>query len=136
MNDIQFLSIYRRERIRTLILLSYYTALSGGQKARIALCRAVYSRSSTILLDDVLSAGETRIPFFFSLLRELTVSPPSTLSVDAHTARFLFQNCLKGPLLKNRTVIIVTHAVGLVLPGAAYGVSFSLRLFVHEGEKC
>ena len=31
--------------------------LSGGQKARISLARAVYSRASTLFLDDVLSAG-------------------------------------------------------------------------------
>ena len=32
--------------------------LSGGQKARVSLARAVYSRASVLFLDDVLSAGK------------------------------------------------------------------------------
>ncbi|KAI0050163.1 multidrug resistance-associated ABC transporter [Auriscalpium vulgare] len=70
--------------------------LSGGQKARVALARAIYSRAKYVLLDDPLSA------------------------VDSHTARFLFEKLLQGPLLANRTVILVTHHVDLVLPGAHY----------------
>ncbi|GAA6059991.1 hypothetical protein JCM10212_001149 [Sporobolomyces blumeae] len=76
-------------------------SLSGGQKARVALARAVYSRAKTVLLDDPLSA------------------------VDSHTARHLFKNCLKGPLLEGRTVILVTHHISLCLPGAAYFVNVS-----------
>ncbi|KAJ7121096.1 multidrug resistance-associated ABC transporter [Mycena epipterygia] len=72
--------------------------LSGGQKARVALARAVYSRKKYVLLDDPLSA------------------------VDSHTARHIYQHCLRGPLLENRTVILVTHHVKLVLPGAEYFV--------------
>ncbi|CAK5279437.1 unnamed protein product [Mycena citricolor] len=71
-------------------------SLSGGQKARVALARVVYSRKKYVLLDDPLSA------------------------VDSHTARFLYENCLLGPLLANRTVILVTHHVDLVAPGAHY----------------
>ncbi|KAI0332219.1 multidrug resistance-associated ABC transporter [Cubamyces sp. BRFM 1775] len=71
-------------------------SLSGGQKARVALARAVYAPSKYVLLDDPLSA------------------------VDSHTARFLFEELFKGPLLANRTVILVTHHVELVLPGAHY----------------
>ncbi|KAF8554053.1 hypothetical protein OG21DRAFT_1497299 [Imleria badia] len=71
-------------------------SLSGGQKARVALARAVYARTKYVLLDDPLSA------------------------VDSHTARFLYENLLRGPLLANRTVILVTHHVELVLPGAHY----------------
>lgn len=43
-------------------------------------------------------------------------------AVDSHTARHLYNECLKGPLAQNRTVILVTHAVGLVLPGTAFAV--------------
>ncbi|KAI0366584.1 multidrug resistance-associated ABC transporter [Pilatotrama ljubarskyi] len=63
---------------------------------RVALARAVYAPSRYVLLDDPLSA------------------------VDSHTARFLYEKLLKGPLLTHRTVILVTHHVGLVLPAANY----------------
>ncbi|KAG2204776.1 hypothetical protein INT47_004051 [Mucor saturninus] len=72
--------------------------LSGGQKARVALARAVYSRAKNVLLDDVLSA------------------------VDAHTARHIQNKCLLGPLMKGRTRILVTHHLGLCIPEAAYVV--------------
>ncbi|KAL1748165.1 hypothetical protein HDZ31DRAFT_30137 [Schizophyllum fasciatum] len=71
-------------------------SLSGGQKARVALARAVYARTKYVLMDDPLSA------------------------VDSHTSRFLFERLLCGPLLENRTVVLVTHHVDLVLPGAHY----------------
>ncbi|KAJ7062906.1 hypothetical protein C8F01DRAFT_986153 [Mycena amicta] len=70
-------------------------SLSGWLRL-VALARAVYSRKKYVLLDDPLSA------------------------VDSHTSRFLYENCLRGPLLANRTVILVTHHVELVLPGAHY----------------
>ena len=69
--------------------------LSGGQKARVALARAVYSRAGIVLMDDVLSA------------------------VDAHTAKHLYEHCLTGPLMKNRTRILVTHHIKLCLKGCS-----------------
>ncbi|KAF7727026.1 hypothetical protein EC973_008140, partial [Apophysomyces ossiformis] len=78
--------------------------LSGGQKARVALARAVYSRAQTVLMDDVLSA------------------------VDAHTAKHLYQHCLTGNLMKNRTRILVTHHVNLCIPGA------DLLVHIHQGR--
>lgn len=78
--------------------------LSGGQKARVALARAVYSRAQNVLMDDVLSA------------------------VDAHTAKHIYQQCLLGPLMKNRTQILITHHVNLCVQGSAYVV------FVKEGR--
>ncbi|CAM0141904.1 hypothetical protein VKS41_004394 [Umbelopsis sp. WA50703] len=69
--------------------------LSGGQKARVALARAVYSRAKNVFMDDVLSA------------------------VDAHTARHLYDQCLTGPLMKTRTRILITHYVRLCASGAS-----------------
>ncbi|OAR00271.1 hypothetical protein LLEC1_03401 [Akanthomyces lecanii] len=63
--------------------------LSGGQKQRISLARAVYSDSAHILMDDCLSA------------------------VDSHTAHWIFHRCIRGPLMENRTCILVTHNVQL-----------------------
>jgi ABC-type multidrug transport system fused ATPase/permease subunit len=71
-------------------------SLSGGQKARIALARAVYSYNAHVLLDDVLAA------------------------VDSHTARHLVDHCLNGPILAGRTVLMVSHHVELLLPISAY----------------
>ncbi|KAF7308067.1 Multidrug resistance-associated ABC transporter protein [Mycena kentingensis (nom. inval.)] len=73
--------------------------LSGGQKARVSLARAVYSRASVLFLDDVLSA------------------------VDAHTAHHLYHTCLRGPLMRGRTVILVSHHIQLTAPDATYIVA-------------
>lgn len=45
--------------------------LSGGQKARVSLARAVYSRARTLVLDDILSAVDGRLP---SVLSMFTIS--------------------------------------------------------------
>lgn len=73
--------------------------LSGGQKARVSLARAIYSRAGVLFLDDVLSA------------------------VDAHTAHAIMTNCLQGPIVEGRTILIVSHHTALVSPAAAYIVA-------------
>ena len=58
--------------------------LSGGQKARISLARALYADADIILLDDPLSAVDTKV------------------------ARRIFDECIRG-MLKNKIVVLVTH---------------------------
>lgn len=41
-------------------------------------------------------------------------------AVDSHTAQHLYNTYLKGPLMKGRTCILVTHNVDLCLPGSAF----------------
>ncbi|OCH87305.1 multidrug resistance-associated ABC transporter [Obba rivulosa] len=75
--------------------------LSGGQKARVTLARAIYSAAETLLLDDILAA------------------------LDVHTAKWIVDKCLKGDLVSGRTVILVTHNVALASPIAHFVVSMS-----------
>ena len=60
--------------------------LSGGQKTRITIARAVYSDSDIYLFDDPLSA------------------------LDSHVGEAIFNGLIKQ-YLKNKTVLVVTHAL-------------------------
>ncbi|KAK6040905.1 hypothetical protein COOONC_21590, partial [Cooperia oncophora] len=75
----------------TRLLLFQGINLSGGQKSRVALARAVYQDRDVYLLDDPLSA------------------------VDAHVAKHIFTNVI-GPkgLLANKTRILVTHGLSFL----------------------
>ena len=44
-------------------------------------------------------------------------------AVDAHTAHAIMENCLQGPILAGRTVLLVSHHAALVSPAAAYIVA-------------
>ena len=60
--------------------------LSGGQKARVSLARAVYSDKDIILMDDPISA------------------------LDANVKKKIFKEVFLGKL-KGKTRVLVTHAV-------------------------
>ncbi len=63
--------------------------LSGGQRARVSVARALYSEAQIYLFDDPLSA------------------------VDANVARNLFENCF-NKYLKSKINILVTHQVHML----------------------
>ena len=63
--------------------------LSGGQKARVALARAVYKRPDILIMDDPVSA------------------------LDAHVRKEIFDQVFCG-LMKDSTRILVTHAVEFI----------------------
>jgi ABC-type multidrug transport system fused ATPase/permease subunit len=84
-------------------------SLSGGQKARLSLARAVYARADVYLLDDVLSA------------------------VDQHVGRHIINNVL-GPdgLLNGKTRILATNAI-TVLKEADYMYLLRDGSFIEKG---
>lgn len=84
--------------------------LSGGQKQRISLARALYSNSAHLLMDDCLSA------------------------VDSHTAKWIFSNCIRGPLMTGRTCILVTHNLQLCAPSSDYVVVLDNGRIVVQGK--
>lgn len=84
--------------------------VSGGQKQRISLARALYSKSKNVLLDDCLSA------------------------VDSHTAQHIFEHCILGPLMYNRTCILVTHNIALCVPRSHYIIVLANGKIVAEGD--
>lgn len=95
--------------------------LSGGQKARVTLARAIYSSAGILLLDDIFAA------------------------LDVHTAKWIVDHCLTGDLVKGRTVILVTHNIALTRPFASYAVALhtdgcvsshgtTQEVFAHEPE--
>ncbi|KAK3487828.1 P-loop containing nucleoside triphosphate hydrolase protein [Neurospora hispaniola] len=61
------------------------TALSGGQKSRVAVARALYSKAPLLLLDDIFSA------------------------LDAKTAASLWKHSFCSDMLKGRTIVLVTQ---------------------------
>jgi ABC-type multidrug transport system fused ATPase/permease subunit len=62
------------------------STLSGGQKARISIARALYRQADIYVFDDVLSA------------------------LDAHVSGFIFKETF-ARLLRGRTILLATHLV-------------------------
>lgn len=92
-------------------------ALSGGQRARVNLARAVYRDADLYLLDDPLSA------------------------VDPQVGRHLFEECIKG-FLKGKTRILVTHQLQylrqtdtIVIFNHVSETNFPIHCLIFKNEK-
>ena len=84
--------------------------LSGGQRSRLSLARALYSRAETLVLDDIFSA------------------------VDAHVGRHLLEHALDGPLTEGRTCILATHHAQLCMTRAKFIVLLNDGSVVFAGQ--
>ena len=83
--------------------------LSGGQKWRITLARAVYSRAEILVMEDIFSA------------------------VDARVGAWIFEKCLTGDICEGRTRIVATHHMSLVLPEASFVVELGNNTVTYSG---
>lgn len=83
-------------------------SLSGGQRARVNLARAVYSDADIYLLDDPLSA------------------------VDAKVGKHIFENCING-LLSTKVRVLVTHQLQY-MKSADYIAIFDKGNVANQGK--
>ncbi|KAE8385473.1 P-loop containing nucleoside triphosphate hydrolase protein [Aspergillus alliaceus] len=81
--------------------------LSGGQRARVALARAIYSGATLLVLDDIFSA------------------------LDASVSKDILQ-ALTGELCNGRTRILVTYRVSICLPNTRYIVKIENNIICHQ----
>jgi len=84
--------------------------LSGGQKQRVSIARALYSPARHLLLDDVLSA------------------------VDSHTSEWIFNRAILGPLIEDRTCILISHNIAMCLPKAKFVVLLENGRIISQGS--
>ena len=84
--------------------------LSGGQRWRVTLARAFYSRAGILVLDDIFSA------------------------VDAHVGRWIFENALTGELGQGRTRILATHHTALCISRTKYAIQLGNGTVKHAGN--
>lgn len=82
-------------------------SLSGGQRARVNLARAVYRKADIYIFDDPLSA------------------------VDAHVGKHMFEECILGYLAK-KTRILTTHQLQFLMHADMIVIMKNVRTEQHR----
>ncbi|KAG8759673.1 hypothetical protein FRC14_005351 [Serendipita sp. 396] len=90
--------------------------LSGGQRARIALARAVYARADLTLLDDVLAAVDNHVARH---IFDKVIGPNGLLG---HKARVLVTNSIA---YLSQTTDLVLMRSGIILENAPYSAIYT-----------
>ena len=85
-------------------------SLSGGQRSRLSLARALYSRAEILVMDDIFSA------------------------VDIHVGRHILDHALTGDVAGGRTCILATHHLQLCLPKASFLVMLKEGAVEYAGS--
>ncbi|KAG2123601.1 hypothetical protein DEU56DRAFT_829341 [Suillus clintonianus] len=106
-DNILFGAPYDENRYKTVLhqcaLERDLTLFEAGDQTEVGekglTLRAIYSSANTLLLDDVLAA------------------------LDVHTSKWIVDKCFAGDLVKDRTIILVTHNVAMASSIAHFVVS-------------
>ncbi|KAL8792069.1 MAG: hypothetical protein Q9195_005324 [Heterodermia aff. obscurata] len=85
-------------------------SLSGGQRSRLSLARALYSRAEILVMDDIFSA------------------------VDTHVGRHILDHALTSAVAEGRTCILATHNLQLCLPKSNFIVMLSEGAVEYAGS--
>ena len=84
--------------------------LSGGQRARLTMARALYSRAEIVVIDDIFSA------------------------VDAQVGQHILKQALTGEIMRERTCILATHHVDLCRTAASFVVVLDAGTVKYAGS--
>ncbi|MBP7654356.1 ABC transporter ATP-binding protein [Candidatus Dependentiae bacterium] len=88
---------------------THISELSGGQKKRVFICRALVTESDILLLDE------------------------PTSELDAHIENTIYDKLKK--LNEHKTIILVTHDIGIISGYVTKVCCLNRKLFYHESGK-
>lgn len=102
--------------------------MSGGQRARVALARAIYARADLVLLDDVLAAVDAHVARHI-----YGVSKSNSLGIYLNDKPLTDQVIGPGGLLATKARILVTNSISF-LTGCSNIVLIRRGIILESGS--